>query len=414
MMPPQTHRHSIVLLLLSVSAVLTILPTAALAQPDALTMTARATSRPAGASPGAATATRPTDDESDRITQALDKRISLTLTDLVIREAVQQLSDAAGVPIGIEEGTVDLLPSGSRTLLTVKVDGQPLREVLKELLRQLGLTYRTERNGLTISPTEPLRRIARRATWEELALLAKLASTPWSKELFDSLQFQFQDARAGYADANRERLWELAGAVGVGTAAEVLEYACEKYGWCWAPSGNVIAILSRTRQVEKLLNKPVNVSYTQVSVEQALLDLARKAGVLLQFDPGAVSTMRPQMSELFTLTMENGTIRQALEVIAGQTGLSYFIEPTGIRIAASTVASSPATDIAAAAELAAKAARSNSVIGQLTIPNPDGTSFSFFIRENDLPPEVNKMRQAKIRKIIDQLRRNLAAEQPKD
>jgi hypothetical protein len=358
--------------------------------------------------------TNPEDDESDiRIIQALDKQINLNVADAGIRDVVQQISAAAGVPIELEPAALDLLPYGSKTLLTATVEHRPAREVLTRLLRQLGLAFRAEKTKVLIVPTEPLRRIARRATWEELGLLEKLSSTPWSKELFDSLQFQFQDARAGYADANRERLWELAGAVGVGTGAEVLEHACDKYGWCWAPSGNVITILSKTRQVEKFLNKRVTVRYNQTSVERALLDLANQAGVLLQIDPGALASLPAQTADRFTLSLENQTVRQALEVIAGQTGLSYSIEPSGVRIAANTTTAPSATDITTAAELAAKAARSNSVVGQITIPNPDGTSFSFFIRENDLPAEVNKMRTAKIKGIIKQFEQALSAEQPK-
>ena len=61
-----------------------------------------------------------------------------------------------------------------------------------------------------------------------------------------------------------------------------------------------------------------------------------------------------------------------------------------------------------------RAIRSNPVVGQINITNRDGSTFSFFIREEDLPPEVNKLRKAKIDKAINQIRQTLANEQPND
>lgn len=359
-------------------------------------------------------ASQPAEDESDiRIIQALDKAVSLDVADAPIRDALQSLAEAAGVSVELEQGTLDLLPYGSRTLVTVTIDRRPLKESLTAILRPLGLTFRPERTLIAIIPTEPLRRIARRATWEELELLDKLYSTPWSKELFDSLQFQFQDARAGYADANRERLFELAGAVGVGSAAEVLEHTCEKYGWAWVPNGEVIVIMSKVRMIERLLNQRVTVDYVQVSLEQALLDLGARAGVLVHLAPGVLATLPEQMAERFSLMIENASIRQALEVIAGQTGLTYTIEPTGIHISANPAAT-PGPGQGAITEAAVRAMRTNPIIGEIIIPNADGTSFTFFIREEDLPPEVNAMRKARIKKAVDQIRQTLAHDQPKD
>ena len=76
-----------------------------------------------------------------------------------------------------------------------------------------------------------------------------------------------------------------------------------------------------------------------------------------------------------------------------------------------------AYSIAAAPEMwpqVMQALKSNPIVGQITIPNEDGSSFAFFIREKDLPPEVNEMRKAKIRDAGNQIRKALMAEQPQD
>ena len=359
-----------------------------------------------------------TDEDSDEfeilIIQALEQETRLDVSDVPIRQAIQQLADNTGIPIEIEPGTVDLLPYGSQTILSAKIEGRPLRESLTALLRPIGLTFRAEKRKVLIGPTRPLRRIVRRATWEELAALEMLHTRPWSRELFDSLRFQFQDARAGDFEANRETLLRLAGAVGAGSAAEVLEHACDQYGWAWYPSAKHIAVLTKTKQVERQLETRVSLRYVQTSLGDALLDLAHRAGVLLQMDPGALSMLPPQTAERFSLSIDNATVRQALEVVAGQTGLGYFIEPDGIRLATHTLAA-PTTDSGAvSADAALRALKANPIVGQITVPNPDGSSFAFFIRENDLPPEVSEMRKAKIRDAVNDIRRSLAAEQPQD
>jgi len=357
--------------------------------------------------------TQPTSDEADiQIMQALDKPVSLDVDDAPIRDVFQSLAESAGVSVDLSQETLDLLPYGSRTLVSVTIERRPLKESLTAILRPLGLTFRPENSTIAIVPTPPLQRIARRATWEELELLEKLYSTSWSKELFDTLQFQFQDARAGYADANRERLFETAGSVGVGSAAEVLEHACDKYGWSWVPNGQVIVITSKVRMIERQLNKRVTVNYLQTSLEQALLDLGDRAGVLVHLDPGVLASVPAHVAEGLNVSVENGTIRQVLEFIAGMTGLAYSIDQNGIRISPNPSAP-PVTGGPSDADTL-RALRSNPIVGQIMIPNPDGTSFAFFIREEDLPPEVNVMRKARIKKAVDEMRKSLINEQPKD
>jgi hypothetical protein len=108
-----------------------------------------------------------------------------------------------------------------------------------------------------------------------------------------------------------------------------------------------------------------------------------------------------------------------LEVIAGQTGLSYFIESEGIRITSNTLTAMPGTGPAgppsqgdAASEL--RALRANLIIGEITIPSDTGTSYSFFIREKDLPLEVNELRKHKIRSAVNEIRRLLFSEEKQD
>ncbi len=372
----------------------------------------------------AAPANSPADQDSDDfealILEALDQPTDLNVQDVPIRQALDKLGAETGIPIQLAPGCLSLLPYGSQTKLTATIQKRPLRESLTALLRPLGLEFVPDRRAVAIQPTAPLARIGRRATWEELATLEKLSSQPMTPELFSSLRLQFQDG-TGDAVTNGTRLAQSVSGVGHGLAARVLERACDACGWTWYPEGQVLVILSKTRQVERQLNRRVSVKYVQALLPEALADLANRADVLLRFDPGVLSSLPPQIGERFSLSMENATVRQALEVIAGETGLNYVVEPDGVRMTrpGGPAASTPAGEIGpaqveAAAQATVAALRSNSIVGQLTFPLPDGSSFTFFIRESDLPPEVNAMRQAKIGKTVNQIRQKLHSEQQQD
>ena len=346
------------------------------------------------------------------IIQALDQKIDFDVSNAPLRQAVQDLSDKTGIPIEIDRGTLELLPYGSKTILSATIQGRSLREGLIGLLRPIGLEFAVRGGKLMIGPTRLLRRIVRRATWEELRAIESLSTRPFSKELFDSLKFQFQDAGTGEGESNRQTLLRLAATVGAGSAGEVLEHACSQYGWAWYPEGDRIAVLTKAKQVDRQLETRVSLQYAQISLRDALLDLASRAGVLLQLEPGVLTKLPPQTGESLSLFIENATVRQALEVVTGLTGLGYFIEPDGIRFAANSLAAS--ANPAGSVEAAVRALRTNSIVGQITIPGRDGTSFAFFIREDDLPPEVNEMRRNKVHNAVNDIRRLLAEEEPKD
>jgi hypothetical protein len=209
--------------------------------------------------------------------------------------------------------------------------------------------------------------------------------------------------------------------VGAGSAAEVLENACDEFGWTWYPHGKMIVILPKEKQIERQLEKTiVSFEYDQVSLRHALVDLTRRANLQLKMDPGVMTRLPPQASQRFSLTIQHLSVQTALQIIIGETGLDYLIEPDGIRVISNlsvrerAVVSLPTTS-EAPVQGTVPSYQSNRIVGSVTVPNEDGTSsFSFFIREDDLPPEVKQMREWKIKKAVNQIRKLLHAEQPMD
>ncbi|NLX13921.1 MAG: hypothetical protein GXY44_09760 [Phycisphaerales bacterium] len=355
------------------------------------------------------------DDEREvLVIQALDQPTDLSVRDTPIGDAIKQLVEKTGIETVIAQGTFALLPHGAQTRLSSSFQNKPLREGLNALLLPLGLQFTPTSRGLVIEPSAPLRRIARRSAWEEVETLALLRHRPWSDQLFDSLSFQFQDTAGGDLEDHRKTLKRLADAVGVGNAAEVLELACEQYGWTWYPNGDKIVILSKARQIERQLDQRVDLRYDQVSLKDVLLDLAQRANVLLRMDGGVLTTLPQQGNDRFLLNVQNTTIRQVFDLVAGQTGVSYIIEPDGVRLTvgvAMPTSTSVGSDLARAAS---EAYRLNPIVGQITFQSDDGASYSFFLRENDFPPEINELRKLRMRQSVVELGHSLKAEQPRD
>ncbi len=347
---------------------------------------------------------------AELVAQAMDQPTDLDLKEAVIGDALQQLSDNTGVPIETAPRTIGVLPYGSKTTLTAKIEGRPLREVLTALLTPLGLTFTAEDGKVVVQPRMALRRLCDRATWKELGTLEKLYSQPWSDELADALSIQFRYVPGGDYQANLKTLKKLAGAVGAGIAGDVLDAACEQYGWSWYPTGDEIVILPKARQIERQLEQRIFLRPTQVtSLNEALVDLAERVDILLKIDPGALAALPPQLTENFTLKIMNYSARQALEVIAGQTGLNYFIEPDGVRISFSGLGGAPAAQ--ETAEATVRALRSNSFVGQVTYPLENGASYGFFLRDEDLPPEVQELRRIAIEKAVERMRADLGRQE---
>ncbi len=359
-----------------------------------------------------------------RIVQALDQPVSLQVQNIPIREAIKKLAQNADIPIEIQVGTLKLLPYGHKTELTTSFEERPLRIGLTALLRPLGLEFEPTAKALLIRPTPPLARLVRRATWQELETLQKLYSNPWNRQLFEETEFQFRDTAISDLKNNREVLYQLIEQVGEGSAAEVLEIACNQAGWTWFPSDGRVVILPQIEQIERWLEKRIiSLKYEQAGLKEVLYDLAQKAGVELHLDPGVLQSLPPQAGERFLLSIQNSTIRQVLELIAGETGIGYVIESDGIRVTSSTSVEAPRSRARSTTEQpetndiarrTVAALRSNSIIGQVTFTAEDGTTFSFFLRENDLPPEVNALRKKRIHDAAIDIGKALRAKEPMD
>jgi len=350
-------------------------------------------------------------DRTPEIAQMLDGKVDIEIHDKTILAAFREIEKKTGLPLKIDEATLDRLPYGDQTKLNATIRGLTLREALTELLRPAGLTLQVRSTEVGVIAVAPLRRLVRRATWEELDMLRRLSEAPWSAEQWNKLDVQFLDSGPD-GKMTKETLGRLAQAVGAGTASEVLTAACNQQGLTWYPSGDKIVVISKRRQMERQLSKRISRKYYGVPLSEVLLDLGRDADVLVKIEPGAIASLPAQVAQAFSLTVENSSIRQAYEVIAGTTGLGFSIDQEGVRFSASHLVPEAVTAGSdASLSAAVEAMRASSVVAMVTKKGENGEpDVTFFVRDSDLPSDLRELRKKKVEDIVDAVRKALGAE----
>lgn len=328
------------------------------------------------------------------IEQALDQVVNFEIVDKSLPEAFVIVADESGVPISIDPAVLKLLPYGPDTRVQeARMHNIPLRQGLGRLLSPLGLRCRVAKDRVQVEPVAALRRIGRRATWNELATLQWLAGLEWKNTsqqidgLRERLQFQVDDPAPSGA------LFDAMAQAGAGSGGEVLNIACQSRGWTWYPWGKHIAVISTDEQVYRALQKPITVRAEHQPLAEVLMEIARRSGVPISFQPGVIGSLPVETQRDFSLLLVDTPAEQGLEVIAGVTGLDFRPEGNGIEIYSARTAPAQVPGRSASVSDA------DPIIGRVTMPGPDGTfQYEFLIRESDLPPEVKEAR----RKLIDE------------
>jgi hypothetical protein len=339
------------------------------------------------------------------INEALSKPVQMDLN-ATLQQAMRGIADKTGVRIEADRAVWELLPWGEQTRITVKLDNQPLQGALQAIVRKLGLEYVVRENSVELRPTPALRRLGRRATAVELGALDLLASTPLKleknrptvREVVEAVDQKLLEMKAAYAvefrtgqEVNPDQ------AVAVprnATLADALEELARQTGATWYPWGNDVVIVPKEDQVRNLLQKTVTVRYSNADVGQVLSELSQLSGVDFDIEPGAVQRI-PANSRTLKLTLENRTVRQALEDISGFTGLGYAVTKDGVSI----TNPQPATGAPAAGA-------QDPVVGMFTVAE----GVQVMLRESQVPPDVLEYIRHRRERAVKVLRDQMKAE----
>jgi hypothetical protein len=286
------------------------------------------------------------------INEQLDRPIDIQLTSTPLPNVLKQIEQQTGVPIRVRSDVYDILPYGQNTPITATIQNLPLRQALDVMGQKLGLLFVLEAQAIELRPVEALTRLGRRVTVQELRTLDVLKTTPLTgagdsptvKQLAAAVDARLAELdetarKAGRvvtpivlelrpdAASTEEQVIRLARNA---TLADALEEISRQSTLSWYPWGDSVVVAPRTAIYRALLDRVVSVRYDGVDVSQVLLDLSQKAGIEFTIQPGAIQRIPPEARNVRLLV--DAPIRQALESLAGFTGLGYVVNDKGVYI----------------------------------------------------------------------------------
>ncbi len=344
------------------------------------------------------------------INEALDKQVKLDLK-TTLPQALEIIESETGVRIVVAPAVWELLPWGEETSFTAKIENQTLRQALQAITRKLGLDFALKDEYIELQPLPALRRLGRRSTVQEIQALDMLASTPIQlqsnvgtvKALLSAIDQQLVEMKSTHVVENRAGDAISDATVRVprnATLLQGLESIVNQSAGTWYPWGESLVIVSRTDQIRNQLNKALTARFEGVDISQVLLELSQQAGVEFSIEPGALQRIAPEARNV-RLLLDNASIRQALENIAGFTGLGYVINDRGVYLW--NQSSTPGTGNAGSP--AATGTR-DPVIGTIEM----GDGLEIFLPSSQVPPDVRDYFDHVRRQHIEAIRERMKAE----
>lgn len=342
----------------------------------------------------------------DLIDAALDEQIKqkIEITERPIRDALTELEKATGLHFVLTDQVLDLMPYGAETRVSIVVQDMSVRSALGRIFTGLGLELRVAHDRIEVDPAPWLERLGRRLSIEEVELLQYLHSAAWAelKPAPPTVQFRLDPVAPGEETQHEllKRAFErdMASSTNV-VALAALEKVTQSLGCSWVPAGRGITVYSRTEDIQQRLDRPFDADYRRIPLDELLLDLGRRTGIKVRFEPGVLQRVQARDRHV-DLVQRNTTVRQILELLVGNTGLVYEVLEDGIGISVPP----PATGAPATADDAG-----SRVVAILRVPvGADGTTIDFLIRAAELPPEFKQLRERKLPQVIELLRKDAA------
>lgn len=345
-------------------------------------------------------------DMRDLVEQVLDHPAeNVQIEGMPLPAALEQLGQETGLIFAVDERALQWMPYGAQTQISIDLANVTLRAGLRRMFAGLGLQMRVADSQVVVEPAPVLERLGRRLTLDEIQLLGRLASASW--EELGPHQPPLQLAGLDGA-APRETLIDGMHRVEAAAAMEQLERATETRGWVWMPNGDAVQVYPAREDVARRLRRTVSLEYQGAPLDEVLVDLGRRVGIVMSFTPGVLDRLQASRRRVHLIQPET-TVLQALELIRGSTGVTFDVTDAGVRI--DLPAETGAADRAPAGESAA--ARSSSqppgqILAILRVPvGLGGVTVEFPFYAENLPPEFAEFRDQKVPEVIEALRERM-------
>lgn len=330
------------------------------------------------------------------INEALHKIQPLNLN-TTLPVAMKAIGEQTGVRVEAAPNVWELLPWGDQTTINAKIEGKTLREGLDAIARKLGLIVVLRDEAVELRPMPALARLGKRSNVQELAALDLLASTPANlgtdrptvRQLLEAVDQKLVDLKSPFNIENRAsdvaRPDQQINVQRNASLMDALEAIHQDTRATWYPWDKSIVVLAKDVQIRGLLDKTVTLRYNGVEVSQVLAELSQRSGVDFAIEPGAIGQI-PADLRTVRLTLANATIRQALEQIAGFTGLGYVVNENGVYIW------NQMTNPTGGAR--------DPVVGTILLDN----GMQLWVRQSDIPPDMAEYLRSKTQKGLDGIR----------
>lgn len=340
--------------------------------------------------------------------ESLDAPVEIRLADSPIEKIFDQIGEKTDLAFDVSDRTLQLLPYGRRTRLSVAVPAIPLRRALDRIVQPHGLTWEPVGGTVRIVPTQPLLRMCRRTTYDELKILGALLThtirkipEPGTGSVVlrgltknPSVNLIFPE---GMGKEDVVERYRRAGLYLPSPAAEWLDGLCGR-DMTWYIDAHRIFIIDRRRQALRQVGRKVSLEFREAAIRDVLLELARLANLGLSLEPGVLKTLSPG-SRTITLVMENRTIRQALEIVSGTAGIEVEITADGGIYAGAAQGLS---------RMGTAAEREPGFFIQTRMKSSTGREIRIYLRPDEVPESVRKAIAAEKRKILGELEKHLS------
>jgi hypothetical protein len=280
-------------------------------------------------------------DDSASINKQLDTLQNLKL-DTTLPEAIRQIGNQAGIRIDADPAVWALLPWGDQTSIRANIQNRTLRQGLTAITQKLGLEFVLTNDSVQLRPVAALRRLGRRATLDEVAVLDLLGSTaiglgsdrPSVREIVAAVNEKLAAMKSPFAVMNQLPDAVQDGKVAVPANAsltEALEDAAAQAGAAWFPRDRAIVIITAAEQIRSQLARPITARYNGVDIAQVLLELFQHADVHFTVEPGSYEKV-PAADRSIQLSLDNTSMLDALQSLTGCTGLSFELTNGGVSV----------------------------------------------------------------------------------
>jgi hypothetical protein len=347
--------------------------------------------------------------------RVLDQPFNLTLTKTPLSDAFKQIAATAKISMQVDPACYDLLPYGATTLVSADFRQSKLRDAIEEVLVPLGLQQAVSGATVIVRPSGPLSRIGRRAYWEELKLLQDLRNTEVKagadggfdfktavRAALDRPELVVSIADEGVSGATRDKALDQIKKQLPMSAFRSLEMYGQLTGQIWfveaeagaalpGASAGTVRVMSMKAWMQRQMERPIQVDFTNAPLNQVVAELTHLSGIRFVPEPGLY-----QMVPVISLKSNNGSVIQTLEALAGGTRIAFDVREDSILLHMAGNEPLPAP-------------RADAIVGRISVPvgtGADRTMIDMFIRESDLPRELNEMRKKKTQEAIDAMARS--------